>query len=99
MLTARADTKTTDAPPGNPTPTTARSQAARQSDVRVTPAVGEAIVRVEAEYREMPGLSLTLAQATRLWGLDRRTCELALANLLERRVLKRAVDGSYIRRR
>ena len=27
--------------------------------------------RAQAEYREMPGLSLTLAQAQRLWGIDR----------------------------
>jgi hypothetical protein len=29
---------------------------------------------VQAEYREMPGLQLTRAQAQRLWGLDAATC-------------------------
>lgn len=30
--------------------------------------------RVEAEYREMPGLRLSVAQMQKLWGLDARTC-------------------------
>ena len=62
------------------------------------PAIREAILRVEGVYREMPGLSLTLPQAARLWGLDQRTCERVLATLIERRVLKRASNGTYVRR-
>ena len=30
------------------------------------------VYRVREEFREMPGLRLTPAQARRLWGLDRR---------------------------
>ena len=30
--------------------------------------------RVREEFREMPGLRLTPAQATRLWGLEQPTC-------------------------
>ena len=45
----------------------------------------------------MPGLSLTLPQAARLWGLDPGTCECALAGLIERRVVRRAMNGTYIR--
>jgi hypothetical protein len=30
--------------------------------------------RVQGEYIEMPGLRLTIAQAQRLWGLDRAVC-------------------------
>lgn len=77
---------------------TAQPQAAHPDHVRPTP-IGDAIVRIEAEYREMPGLSLTVRQAARLWGMDRSTCELVLANLIERRVLKRAWNGTYVRRR
>ena len=66
-------------------------------DVRATPAIREALLHVEGEYREMPGLCLTLPQAARLWGLDHSTCELVLTNLIERRVLKRAVNGTYVR--
>jgi len=34
---------------------------------------------IEAEYRESPGLSLTKAQARRLWGLDPGTCDALMA--------------------
>jgi len=30
--------------------------------------------RVREEFREMPGLRLTPAQATRLWGLEQDVC-------------------------
>lgn len=74
------------------------SGTARPDDLRTMPAIREAILRVEGEYREMPGLSLTLPQAARLWGLDRGTCERVLTKLVERRVLKRAWNGTYVRR-
>jgi hypothetical protein len=51
--------------------------------------------RIEGEYREMPGLSLTLAQAARLWGLDRATTERVLESLSETNVLSRTRDGIY----
>lgn len=73
------------------------SQMSRTNDVRAH-AIREALPSVEAEYREMPGLSLTLAQAARLWGLDRSTCERVLTILIERRLLKRARNGTYVRR-
>ena len=74
------------------------SQTVRHDDVRATTAVHQILVRVEGEYREMPGLSLTLAQARRLWGLDHSTCELVLTRLIEHGVLKRAANGTYVRR-
>jgi len=55
------------------------------------------IRRIQGEYDEMPGLTLTEAQARRLWGLDRRSCRLALAALLERRFLRRTAAGTYVR--
>ena len=38
--------------------------------------------RIEAEFREMPGLNLTLAQAARLFSLDLLECERALQALV-----------------
>lgn len=70
----------------------------RTTEPRTTPALHELLLRIEGEYREMPGLSLTLSQAQRLWGLDRSTCEFVLAKLIERRVLRRAMDGAYVLR-
>lgn len=52
--------------------------------------------RVEGEYHEMPGLSLTASQAGRLWGLDRGTCAFILTTLVERRVLRQAPNGTYL---
>jgi hypothetical protein len=40
----------------------------------------ELLVRIRAEYVEMPGLKLTTPQARRLWGLDGATCDAALVN-------------------
>jgi hypothetical protein len=53
--------------------------------------------RVEAEYREMPGLSLTVSDATRLWRLDRSTCAFILFTLSERGLLRRTMNGTYLR--
>ena len=58
----------------------------------------ELLARIEGEYREMPGLNLTVTQAERLWGLDRYTCASVLTTLMERRVLRRTTSGTYLRR-
>jgi hypothetical protein len=58
-----------------------------------------AIERMEAEYREMPGLMLTARQAERLLGLDRNTCELAISALMRRRFLTQTAEGTYLRQR
>ena len=52
---------------------------------------------IQAEYREMPGLSLTKPQMQRLWGLDRATCEALLARLEQTRFLKRTARDGYVR--
>jgi DNA-binding IclR family transcriptional regulator len=48
-------------------------------------------LRIHAEYREMPGLKLTLAQASRLFNLDRTRCAEALDALVDRGLL--STDG------
>jgi hypothetical protein len=58
---------------------------------------GDLARRVESEYREMPGLTLTVAQAQRLWGMDNATCLQVLTLLVSRRVLKRTPAGTYLR--
>lgn len=52
--------------------------------------------RVRAEYREMLGLQLTVAQACRLWTLDPETCERVLDTLVREHFLCRRRDGSFI---
>lgn len=54
--------------------------------------------RARGEYLEMPGLSLTVRQAQRLWGLDSSACSQVLQGLIEAGFLKRRPDGTYVRR-
>ena len=53
--------------------------------------------RVEREYHEMAGLSLTLGQAMRLFHLEGPRCERLLRELLDTGFLRRSDDGSYAR--
>jgi hypothetical protein len=53
--------------------------------------------RVQGEYREMPGLSLTESQAQRLWGLDSTACHALFQALLQSGFLRRTNNGAYIR--
>jgi hypothetical protein len=55
-----------------------------------------AVRRVRAEFLEMPGLSLTLGQAQRLWGLEGRTCEALLNSLIDSRFLRRTDRGLFV---
>lgn len=53
--------------------------------------------RVLGEYREMPGLALTLDQARRLWGCDDVTCRRLAEALVERHELRWSHDRRLIR--
>jgi len=53
--------------------------------------------RIQAEYVEMPGLKLTAAQAQRLWGFDRESCDRWLACLVTSGFLARTRDGAFVR--
>ena len=54
--------------------------------------------RIRSEFLEMPGLSLTSAQAARLWAIDRQTTESVLDELAAAGFLFRNRAGSYFRR-
>jgi hypothetical protein len=60
-------------------------------------AIATLLQRIRSEYREMPGLKLTEAQARRLWNLDDPTCRLVLSTLQDERFLKRTPRGTYVR--
>ena len=55
------------------------------------------IDRIRAEYYEMPGLHVTLKQASRLWGADAAHCQLAMDTLVQSGFLVARRDGSYVR--
>lgn len=54
------------------------------------------IHRIRSEFREMPGLCLTPAQAARLWSLDADTTAMALEMLVAAGALARTADGRFI---
>ena len=49
----------------------------------------DALQRIRGEYVEMPGLTLTIAQASRLWRLDSSVCQELLERLVAEAFLKR----------
>ncbi len=55
----------------------------------------ELLSRVRGEFREMPGLRLSLEQAMRLWSLDRATCVQMLNDLRTTRFLDLDSNGRY----
>ena len=73
------------------------TEPARRTTPRATASLHELLQRIEGEYREMPGLSVTAPQAERLWGLDSATCSSLLMMLVQRGTLRRTASGTYIR--
>jgi len=55
------------------------------------------IERIRGEYIEMPGLSLTVTQAARFWGLNAGTLEQSLSSLVESGFLVCDKAGCYRR--
>jgi hypothetical protein len=53
--------------------------------------------RIQGEFLEMPGLQLTVAQASRLWGCESGACAQLLASLVEVNFLFQTGRGTFIR--
>jgi hypothetical protein len=53
--------------------------------------------RVREEFREMPGLRLTPAQATRLWGLEHDVCRQVIDSLIAAAFLRWTAAGAVTR--
>jgi hypothetical protein len=51
---------------------------------------------IQAEYREMPGLSLTKPQVRRFWGLEVTTRDALLDMLVDTRFLAKTRHDSYV---
>ena len=60
------------------------------------PVVSLLIERVLGEYREMPGLALTLAQAERLWGMEAVMAQQVIEALVSSGALQWSRDGRLI---
>jgi hypothetical protein len=53
--------------------------------------------RIRGEFREMPGLSLTIDQACRLWGCDSATCRHVIDMLVAAGEIPWSRDGRLFR--
>ena len=62
-----------------------------------TPRVVDAVRRLKGIFLEMPGTELSMADATRLSGLERPVCRIVLEALEESHFLKRRRDGVFMR--
>ena len=51
--------------------------------------------RIREEFAEVPGLQLTVKEASRFWALDEETCRQVLARLLETGFLARGADQRF----
>ena len=56
-----------------------------------------ALIRLRAEYLEMPGLRLNANQVQRLCGIEPGLCEAVLSDLVAAQFLYRKIDGRYAR--
>ena len=53
--------------------------------------------RVRAEFEEMPGMTLTVPQASRLFGLHPETCQLVVERLIGSAYLRWTRAGALMR--
>ena len=60
--------------------------------------VASRLQQIRSEYLSMPGLSLTVPQARRLWGFEPEDCSALLNALVEARFLSETGRGTYVRR-
>ena len=68
----------------------------RVNAVDIDPILDAAVRRAQSDFREMPGLRLTLPQAARLWAFDALFCREVLAALVQTQFLVRSRD-TFIR--
>jgi len=59
--------------------------------------VRRTIERLRAEFLEMPGLRLSIAQVRRLFGVDETMCQDVLDALVDVKFLRVNSDGTYAR--
>jgi hypothetical protein len=80
---------------GNALPSNTQSELAPMTVAYRDVVIDDALRRVRGEYLEMPGLRLTPAQAQRLWGLDRESCQVLLGALVDAKFLYKTRDGAF----
>jgi hypothetical protein len=59
------------------------SSVTRSSQGSLPQGIDDLCTRIQAEFREMPGLRLTLPQAARFFGLEPARCRVVLETLVQ----------------
>jgi len=62
-----------------------------------SPSVAALVRRVQDAFLDIPGLSMTIEQAQRLFRIDRATCQALFDALVESAVVTRRADGAFVR--
>jgi len=62
----------------------------------MSPATEVLLGRIRGEFREMPGLELTFAQARLMWQVDSPTCSAVLQALVDEGFLVGRPDGRFV---
>jgi hypothetical protein len=65
---------------------------------RQTRCFKEALARLQQLFVDLPGVTLTTADAAQMAGLDRQVCRVLLRTLTETGVLEQRVRGLFVRR-
>ena len=68
---------------------------ATRGDPNGEPSRAQLVALILGTYREMPGLSVDLQQAARLFGLRETTCRVVMNDLVDRGRLHQSADGRY----
>lgn len=64
--------------------------------IHMSPVTEALLVRIRGEFREMPGLQLTFAQARLMWQVDTTTCSAVLQALVDEGFLVGRPDGRFV---
>jgi hypothetical protein len=57
----------------------------------------EILMLAREDFNEMPGLTMSVAEAQRSWGLEAHLCLAILESLEETGFLRRTRDGAFVR--
>ena len=76
-------------------PGTSERRRSPRDGVATEPPRSRLVALVLGTYAEMPGLSLYLNQAARLFGLRETTCQIVLDDLVREGRLGQSADGQY----
>jgi hypothetical protein len=81
--------------PAAPRPESAAHARLAHPGTEPDPVAPFLLLQIQGEYEECPGLSVTIEEGARFWGLDLETCARVLATLAARGFLRRTTNGRY----